>query len=95
MAMNLLPAVEPRVHAFCNTTGGELLIGVADDKAILGIQHDQFPNDDKFLLHLRNLLLERIIPGDSDEAEQQSAGKSNSDSGVKPNSHRSEATLVF
>jgi hypothetical protein len=33
--------------------------------------------------------------GDSDEAEQQSAGKSNSDSGVKPNSHRSEATLVF
>ncbi len=33
--------------------------------------------------------------GDSDEAEQQSAGKSNSDSGVKPNSHRSGATLVF
>jgi hypothetical protein len=36
-----------------------------------------------------------VLGGDSDEAEQQSAGKSNSDSGVKPNSHRSEATLVF
>jgi hypothetical protein len=35
------------------------------------------------------------LGGDSDEAEQQSAGKSNIDSALKPNSHRSEATLVF
>jgi len=50
------------IVAFCNTKGGELLIGVADDKSIVGIQHDGFPNDDKFQLHLRNLLMDRIVP---------------------------------
>jgi len=55
-------AVLKTIVAFCNTDGGELLIGVADDKTIIGIEHDAFPNDDKFQLHLRNLLLERIIP---------------------------------
>jgi hypothetical protein len=50
------------IVAFCNTKGGELLIGVADDKSILGIGHDGFPNDDKFQLHLRNLLMDRIVP---------------------------------
>jgi hypothetical protein len=38
------------------------LIGIADDKSIMGIQHDGFPSEDKFLLHLRNLLVERIDP---------------------------------
>lgn len=47
--------------AFCNTAGGELLIGVADDKSIVGIEHDRFPNDDKFHLHLRNIMV-RIVP---------------------------------
>jgi len=50
------------IVAFCNTKGGELLIGVADDKTILGIEHDRFPNEDKFQLHLRNLLVDRIVP---------------------------------
>lgn len=50
------------IVAFCNTKGGELLIGVADDKTILGIEHDGFPNDDKFQLHLRNLLVDRVGP---------------------------------
>lgn len=50
------------IVAFCNTKGGELLIGVADDKSIVGIEHDGFPNEDKFQLHLRNLLLDRIVP---------------------------------
>ncbi len=50
------------IVAFCNTKGGELLIGVADDKSIVGIQHDDFPNEDKFQLHLRNLLMDRIVP---------------------------------
>jgi len=50
------------VVAFCNTKGGELLIGVADDKSIVGIEHDGFPNEDKFQLHLRNLLMDRIVP---------------------------------
>jgi hypothetical protein len=50
------------IVAFCNTKGGELLIGVADDKSIVGIEHDGFPNEDKFQLHLRNLLMDRIVP---------------------------------
>jgi hypothetical protein len=50
------------IVAFCNTKGGELLIGVADDKSIVGIEHDGFANEDKFQLHLRNLLMDRIVP---------------------------------
>jgi predicted DNA binding CopG/RHH family protein len=50
------------IVAFCNTKGGELLIGVGDDKSVLGIEHDGFPNEDKFQLHLRNLLMDRIVP---------------------------------
>jgi len=50
------------IVAFCNSAGGELLIGVADDGSIVGIEHDGFSNEDKFQLHLRNLLLERIVP---------------------------------
>lgn len=49
------------IVAFCNTEGGELLIGVADDGGILGIENDRFPNSDKFLLHLRNLINNRIL----------------------------------
>ncbi len=50
------------IVAFCNTEGGELLIGVADDGTILGIEKDGFKNSDKFLLHLRNLIVDRILP---------------------------------
>jgi hypothetical protein len=46
--------------AFLNTKGGTLLIGVADDGEVLGISHDQFPNEDRFLLHFNNLLKEHI-----------------------------------
>ena len=60
MDKNIENAVLKTVAAFCNTAGGELLIGVADNGDILGINHDGFPNSDKFLLHFRNLLLERI-----------------------------------
>ncbi len=41
----------------------------ADDKSIVGIEHDGFPNEDKFQLHLRNLLLERIMPSVADVIE--------------------------
>jgi len=50
------------IVAFCNTQGGELLIGVADDHNILGIEQDHFANEDKFLLHIRNLITDKIIP---------------------------------
>jgi hypothetical protein len=55
-------AVLKTIVAFCNTSGGELLIGVANDGSVVGIEHDGFPNDDKFQLHLRNLLADRIVP---------------------------------
>ena len=51
------------IAAFLNTEGGDLLIGVADDGSIVGIERDQFESDDKFMLHLaqvvRNALSDR------------------------------------
>ncbi len=44
------------IAAFLNTEGGTLLIGVADDGKIAGIELDKFPNEDKFLLHLFNVI---------------------------------------
>jgi hypothetical protein len=55
-------AILKTIAAFCNTEGGELLIGVSDDGRILGIEHDHFENSDKFLLHLRNLITGKLIP---------------------------------
>ena len=40
------------IAAFLNTEGGDLLIGVADDRTVLGIEHDRLETDDKFLRHL-------------------------------------------
>lgn len=45
-------AVLKTVAAFLNTEGGDLLIGVADDKSLVGIEADRFENEDKFMLHL-------------------------------------------
>jgi len=55
-------AVLKTIAAFCNSQGSELLIGIADNKTILGISLDHFPNNDKFLLHLRNLIVDKLIP---------------------------------
>jgi len=44
------------VAAFLNTDGGQLLIGVADNGKIVGIEQDSFQNPDKFQLHLWNVL---------------------------------------
>lgn len=49
-------AVLKTIAAFLNTDGGDLLIGVADDKSIVGIEADQFENEDKFLLHLSHVI---------------------------------------
>lgn len=48
------------VVAYLNTGGGFLLIGVADDGEILGIENDKFQNEDKFLLHFDNLIKQHI-----------------------------------
>ena len=44
------------VAAFLNTEGGDLLIGVADDGSIVGIEKDQLENDDKFMRHLAQVV---------------------------------------
>jgi len=45
---------------FMNTNGGILLIGVDDDANILGIEADEFDNEDKILLHFKNLISQHI-----------------------------------
>ncbi len=45
---------------FMNTHGGILLIGVDDEGSILGIDADEFSNEDKILLHFKNLLSQHI-----------------------------------
>jgi hypothetical protein len=44
-------AVVKTVAAFLNTDGGTLLIGVGDDRSVVGIEIDRFASDDDFLLH--------------------------------------------
>jgi hypothetical protein len=46
--------------AFLNSDGGDLLIGVADDGALLGLQADGFENNDRCLLHIKNLINQHI-----------------------------------
>jgi len=48
------------IAAFLNSKGGKLVIGVADDGSPVGVQEDGFPNDDKFALHLDNLIRSRL-----------------------------------
>jgi Putative DNA-binding domain len=51
------------VVAFLNTEGGTLLIGVSDDGSISGISAEILKlhkNTDKFMLHLKNLIKDRI-----------------------------------
>jgi type I restriction enzyme, R subunit len=44
------------IAAFLNTEGGDLLIGVADDRSIVGIERDQLESDDKFMLYLAQVV---------------------------------------
>lgn len=48
------------VVAFCNTEGGTILIGVKDNGEILGLEADNFQNDDKCLLHVQNLISQHV-----------------------------------
>lgn len=55
------------VAAFANSQGGILLIGVADDGEVIGLEHDYHSlggvDRDKFELHLRNLLNQQFGTG--------------------------------
>ena len=44
------------IAAFLNTEGGDLLLGVADDGSVVGIERDGFDTDDKFMLHLAQVV---------------------------------------
>lgn len=48
------------VAAFLNSEGGVLLVGVEDSGDILGIEADNFDNEDKYLLHVNNRLQQHI-----------------------------------
>ncbi len=49
-------AVLKTIAAFLNTEGGDLLIGVADDGGVVGIEHDRLESDDKFMRHLAQVV---------------------------------------
>ena len=46
--------------AFLNSNGGTLLVGVEDDGNILGIENDNFKNEDKYLLHF-SIMIQNYI----------------------------------
>jgi CheY-like chemotaxis protein len=48
------------VAAFLNSGGGTLIVGVGDKGEILGIKKDNFPNEDKYLLHVNNRIQQHI-----------------------------------
>jgi type I restriction enzyme R subunit len=49
-------AVLKTIAAFLNTEGGDLLIGVADEGRIVGVEVDQLESDDRFMLHLAQVV---------------------------------------
>lgn len=53
-------AVLRTVAAFLNSHGGTLFVGVSDAGEVLGLDNDGFPNEDKLLLHVDNLLKDRL-----------------------------------
>jgi len=53
-------AILKTLAAFMNTDGGTLLVGVSDDGTILGLEEDQFENNDKILLYLTSIIKDRI-----------------------------------
>lgn len=48
------------IAAFLNSSGGTLIVGIDDQKNILGMKNDLFKDDDHMLLHLTNIIQERI-----------------------------------
>ncbi|MDC0190229.1 putative DNA binding domain-containing protein [Rhodospirillales bacterium] len=48
------------IVAFLNSRGGTLVIGLTNDKVPAGIEREKFENSDKFLLHLTQIINNRI-----------------------------------
>jgi predicted HTH transcriptional regulator len=49
-------AVLKTIAAFLNTEGGDLIIGVTDAGEMVGIEQDQFESNDRFMLHLAQVV---------------------------------------
>jgi type I restriction enzyme R subunit len=49
-------AVLKTIAAFLNTEGGDLLIGVDDDRNVLGIESDRLESDDELMRHLAQVV---------------------------------------
>ena len=60
--VEIIHSVVKTVGGFCNTGGGDLLIGVSDDNEIIGIEVDEFDNQDKFLLSLTQNIENKTTP---------------------------------
>jgi CRP-like cAMP-binding protein len=48
------------IAAFLNTWGGILIIGINDSQSVTGLENDKFENDDRAMLHLTNMIKERL-----------------------------------
>ncbi|MDY9925426.1 ATP-binding protein [Methanosarcina sp.] len=57
---NIEHAVLKTIVAYLNTDGGILLVGVSNSGEVLGIKNDGFPNEDRFLLHFKQLIKQHI-----------------------------------
>src|SRR6185503_20067734 len=53
-------SVRKTLAGFLNTNGGMLVIGISDDGTPVGIQSDDFDNEDKMSLHLVNIMRTRM-----------------------------------
>jgi hypothetical protein len=53
-------AILRTIAGFLNTSGGTLIVGLADDGTPLGVGVDGFPNEDKMSLHLVNMVRDRM-----------------------------------
>ena len=53
-------AVLKTIAAFLNSDGGTLMVGVADDGTIVGLDHDDFENDDRLLLFLTDVIKSKL-----------------------------------
>ena len=57
---NITYAVTKTIAAFLNSEGGILLVGVADNGEVLGLDADRFENEDKMLLFLTNSIQSQL-----------------------------------
>jgi len=56
-------AILKTLAAFLNSNGGTLFIGVNDDGEVIGLDNDNFANEDKMALHMDNLIKSRLGGG--------------------------------